>query len=175
MKLLHPQITWEEIPKYQDVIMQPVEKNYKKVQLTEWVILWLICFVIATAAVFFVDSLQSTLVIVLLITVLLLLSGFHFFSINKSFPYMAYAMREHDVLFRKGWLFQKIHIVPIAKIQHCVIKKGPLERNYKLASLQLFTAANSSFADIKIGGLTEEQAERLKEWVLSKQTSYENS
>ena len=87
----------------------------------------------------------------------------------------ANAKREHDVLFRKGWLFQQMHIVPLSKIQHCVIKKGPLERKYKLASLQLFTAANSSFADIKIGGLTEEQAERLKEWVLSKQIRYENS
>lgn len=175
MKLVHPQITWEEIPKYQDVIMQPVEENYKKIQLTEWGIMWLIGFAIAVAAVFFIDSLQSTPVILLIIACLLILSGFHFFSINKAFPYLAYAMREHDVLFRKGWLFQQIHIVPISKIQHCVIKKGPLERNYNLASLQIFTAANSSFADIKIGGLTEEQAERLKEWVLSKQTSYENS
>lgn len=175
MKLVHPQISWEEIPKYQDVLMQPVERNYKKVQLTEWGILWLIGFAIAAVAVFFIDALQSFPVILLIIVCLLILSGVHFFSINKGFPYMAYAMREHDVLFRKGWLFQQIHIVPISKIQHCVIKKGPLERNYKLASLQLFTAANSSFADIKIGGLTEEQAERLKEWVLSKQVRYENS
>jgi len=168
MKLVHPQITWEEIPQHKDVVMQPVEKNYKKVLLVEWGILWLIGSAVAVAVVLFIDSLQSAPVILLSIAGILLLSGFHFFSINKAFPQMAYAMRAHDVLFRKGWLFQQLHIVPLSKIQHCVIKKGPLERKYRLASLQLFTAANASFADIKIGGLTEEQAERLKEWVLSK-------
>jgi membrane protein YdbS with pleckstrin-like domain len=175
MKLDHPQITWEEIPKHEDVVLHPVEQNYKKVLLTEWAILWLIGFAVAVTAIFFFDTLQSTPVLLLIIAGVVLLSGFHFFSITKSFPHRAYAMREHDVLFQKGWLFQQLHIVPLSKIQHCVIKKGPLERKYKLASLQLFTAANSSFADIKIGGLTEEQAERLKEWALSKQMRYENS
>lgn len=175
MKLVHPQITWEEIPKHEDVVLHPVEQNYKKVLLTEWAILWLIGFSAAVTAIFFIDSLQAMPLLVLMIAGVVLLAGFHFFSITKSFPHRAYAMREHDILFRKGWLFQQMHIVPLSKIQHCVIKKGPLERKYKLASLQLFTAANSSFADIKIGGLTEEQAERLKEWVLSKQMSHENS
>ena len=175
MKLVHPQITWEEIPKHEDVVLHPVEQNYKKVLLTEWAILWLIGFAVALTAIFFFDAFHSIPVFLLIIACIVLLAGFHFFSITKSFPHMAYAMREHDVLFRKGWLFQQMHIVPLSKIQHCVIKKGPLERKYKLASLQLFTAANSSFADIKIGGLTEEQAERLKEWVLSKQMRYENS
>ncbi len=175
MKLVHPQITWEEIPNHEDVVLHPVEQNYKKVLLTEWAILWLIGFTVAVTAIFFFDALQATPVFLLIIACLVLLAGFHFFSITKAFPHMSYAMREHDVLFRKGWLFQQIHIVPLSKIQHCVIRKGPLERKYKLASLQLFTAANSSFADIKIGGLTEEQAERLKEWVLSKQMSHENS
>lgn len=175
MKLVHPQITWEEIPKHEDVVLHPVEQTYKKVLLTEWAILWLIGFAVAVTAIFFFDALHSTPVFLLIIACVVLLSGFHFFSITKSFPQMAYAIREHDVLFRKGWLFQQMHIVPLSKIQHCVIKKGPLERKYKLASLQLFTAANSTFSDIKIGGLTEEQAERLKEWVLSKQMRYENS
>lgn len=168
MKLVHPQITWEEIPQHKDVVLQPVEKNYKKVLLIEWGILWLIVSSVAVTLILFIDSLQSTPVIVQSIAGILLLSGFHFFLINKAFPQMAYAMREHDVLFRKGWLFQQLHIVPISKIQHCIIRKGPLERRYQLASLQLFTATNASSADIKIGGLTEEQAERLKEWVLSK-------
>lgn len=175
MKLVHPQITWEEIPKHEDVVLHPVEQNYKKVLLTEWAVFWLIGFAAAITSTVLLDSLQSTPVLLLIFTCITLLAGFHFFSINKSFPYRAYAMREHDILFRKGWLFQQIHIVPLSKIQHCVIKKGPLERRYKLASLQLFTAANSSFTDIKIGGLTEEQAERLKEWSLSKQMRHENS
>lgn len=168
MKQIHPQITWEEIPQHKDVLLQPIEKNYKKVLLIQWVIVWLIISAVGVAFILLIDSLQSTLIILLSIIGIFLLGGFHFLSINKGFPQMAYAMREQDVLFRKGWLFQQLHIVPLSKIQHCVIKKGPLERKYKLASLQLFTAANASFADIKIGGLTEEQAERLKEWVLSK-------
>ena len=168
MKPVHPQLTWEEIPQHKDVILMPVEKSYKKVLLIQWGILWLMVSAIAVALFLLVDSLQSTLIIMSGIIGILLLAGFHFYSIDKAFPQMAYAMRAHDVLFKKGWLFQQLHIVPLSKIQHCVIKKGPLERKFKLASLQLFTAANASFADIKIGGLTEEQAERLKEWVLSK-------
>ena len=168
MKLLHPQITWDKIPQHKDAVLQPVEKSYKKVLLIEWAIMWLFVFVVAGSLILFIDSLQSILVIFSSITSILLLSGFHLLTIIKAFPQMAYAMREYDVLFRKGWLFQQLHIVPISKIQHCVIKKGPLERRYQLASLQLFTATNASSADIKIGGLTDVHAERLKEWVMSK-------
>ena len=55
MKLVHPQITWEEIPKHEDVVLHPVEQNYKKVLLTEWAILWLISFVVAATAIFFFE------------------------------------------------------------------------------------------------------------------------
>ena len=172
MKLIHPQITWEEIPKQQDVIMHPVESNYRKVLMAEWAIFWLIVLTVAVACAYFIDALHSSNILLLIGTGYVLLAVFHYISIRKAFPLLAYAVREHDVLLRKGWLFRQIHVVPINRIQHCVIKKGPLERRYQLASLQLFTAA-TSFTDIKIGGLTEEQAERLKEWVLAKQVVHE--
>lgn len=172
MKLIHPQITWEEIPKQQDVVMHPVEANYKKVLLTEWAIFWFAVFIISVICIYFIEALQSSIPLLLIGSGVLLLSLFHSISIRQAFPFLAYAIREHDIVFRKGWLIRQVHVVPINRIQHCVIKKGPLERRYHLATLQLFTAA-TSFADIKIGGLTDEQAERLKEWVLAKQVVHE--
>jgi membrane protein YdbS with pleckstrin-like domain len=78
---------------------------------------------------------------------------------------MGYALRKHDLVFRKGWLFEKLHIIPLKKIQHCQVKRGPLERRYGLASLKIFTAGGTG-ADITLSGLTRQDAERLKDWLV---------
>jgi len=91
----------------------------------------------------------------------------NFLAGEKDFQFKAYGIRERDVMSQSGWLFQKLEVIPISKIQYCVVKKGPLEQKFKLASLRLFTAGQQS--DITLSGLKAEEAERLKKWIISKQ------
>ena len=81
--------------------------------------------------------------------------------------------REKDILFKHGWLIQKIRIVPLKRIQHVSIQSGPIDRNFGLASISIFTAGSNE-ADFTIKGITDQTALQLKEWI-SKQVNEELS
>jgi hypothetical protein len=133
--------------------------------LIERLIIWLVLLAGATAVILTRSetgnpwwALGGGILLILILAALL-------FTANKSFANMGYALRKHDLVFRKGWLFEKLHIVPLKKIQHCLVKRGPLERKFGLASLKIFTAGGTG-ADITLGGLTQQEAERLKDWLV---------
>ncbi len=161
----NPALAWEEIPRFQNLELQQVMPAYKKIMWVERIILWLILVIGASAILFFSSVADKHWWIFgggLLLAVLL---GVLLFTANKAFQNMGYALRKHDLVFRKGWLFEKLHIIPLKKIQHCQVKRGPLERRYGLASLKIFTAGGAG-ADITLNGLTQQDAERLKDWLV---------
>jgi membrane protein YdbS with pleckstrin-like domain len=84
-----------------------------------------------------------------------------------SFRRKSYAIREHDIIYKSGWIIQKIHAVPFNRIQHASVRVGPIDRKFGLASLTLFTAA-SMIDDVSIKGLQENEAERIREFIMGK-------
>ncbi|MEJ7911605.1 MAG: PH domain-containing protein [Chitinophagaceae bacterium] len=80
---------------------------------------------------------------------------------------MAYALREHDVIYQKGWLVKSTKVCPFNRVQNCSIQSGPLERRWGLASLVLYTAGSEG-ADMRIPGLLQNDAESLRQFILSK-------
>jgi membrane protein YdbS with pleckstrin-like domain len=76
-----------------------------------------------------------------------------------------YALREHDVAYRSGLFWRKVVVLPFNRIQHAEVSSGPLQRRYGLATLKFFTAGGSS-VDLKIVGLPEAEAERLRAHIL---------
>jgi membrane protein YdbS with pleckstrin-like domain len=161
----NPALAWEKIPRHQHLELQKVNSLYKKIMIIERVVLWFILLVGVAAALYFSTLtgkqwwlLGGGFLLFVLLAMLL-------FTANKSFENMGYALRKHDFVFRKGWLFEKLHIIPLKKMQHIQIKQGPLERRYGLASLKIFTAGGAS-AEITLGGLTKLEAEQLKDWLV---------
>ena len=59
-------------------------------------------------------------------------------------------------------LFEKITIIPFNRIQHISTSVGILDKFFKIANLNIFTAGGSG-SDINIPGLTPEIAARLKD------------
>ncbi len=82
-------------------------------------------------------------------------------------PKKGYAIREHDILFKTGLIFQRRTAIPFNRVQHAETSRGPLERYLGLASLKLFTAGGSS-GDLTIPGLEFEAADRLRDFVLDR-------
>ncbi|MEM1263016.1 MAG: PH domain-containing protein [Pseudomonadota bacterium] len=82
-------------------------------------------------------------------------------------PKKGYALRQHDVLFRTGWFFRSVTAVPLNRIQHVELGRGPLERGLGLATLQLFTAGGSG-SDLALPGLEVATGERLREFILDR-------
>ena len=72
-----------------------------------------------------------------------------------------YAERADDLLVRHGLLFRRLSIVPYGRMQFVDVTAGPLDRMFKLATVQLHTAAAAS--DAKIPGLAPEEAARLRD------------
>lgn len=77
-----------------------------------------------------------------------------------------YAIREHDILFQQGLFWQQTTAVAFNRIQHIDLTHGPLERKYAIATLKFFTAGGSS-VDLKIAGLPEQHAKRIRAMILA--------
>ncbi|TLU65410.1 PH domain-containing protein [Thalassotalea litorea] len=81
-------------------------------------------------------------------------------------PIKAYALREQDLSYRSGLLFRKVITQPIARIQHVELKRGPLDRRFELAKLQVFSAGGAMHT-FEIPGLELKKAQAIRQFILS--------
>ena len=165
MQFQNLQVHWETLPHYSDVAFRPIEKKYLKVLYITWSILYALVLAADITVILLVENIDRLVWLLLSIAIILLLIVAGFFVGTRSFHRKAYAVREKDILFRTGWIFQKLHIIPFNRIQHCVVQSGPIERKYGLASVSIYTAA-SNVQDITIRGLQQADAESLKSYIL---------
>ncbi|MEN8703148.1 MAG: PH domain-containing protein [Polaribacter sp.] len=84
-----------------------------------------------------------------------------------AFPKRKYALREKDISYKSGLLFLKTTTVPFSRIQHVETDEKPVSRIFKLASLSVFTAGDSS-DDLVIKGIKKQEALKIKEFISSK-------
>lgn len=73
-----------------------------------------------------------------------------------------FAVRDDDVVIRRGVWWRTMSIVPHARIQHVDTTHGPLERSLGLASVVLYTAGTVG-ASITIPGLPVAEADELRD------------
>ncbi|MCB0641659.1 MAG: PH domain-containing protein [Phaeodactylibacter sp.] len=89
------------------------------------------------------------------------------FLVRRRYRHEGYQIRAHDLLHRKGVLWQVQTGIPFNRIQHCSLHQGPIEKRFRLATLQIFTAGGQG-SDLSIAGLGREQADQLKDFLLQK-------
>lgn len=78
---------------------------------------------------------------------------------------IGYLLREDDLLFRRGIMFQRFVAVPYGRMQLVDISRGPIARAFGLAELKFVTAAASS--GVLIPGLPLAEAERLRDHLVA--------
>lgn len=74
---------------------------------------------------------------------------------------IGYALRQDDLLFRRGLMFQRVVAVPYGRMQLVDINRGPVARALGLSELKFVTAAAST--GVLIPGLPESDAEELRD------------
>ncbi|MDQ0576492.1 PH domain-containing protein [Agromyces albus] len=74
---------------------------------------------------------------------------------------IAYRLREDDLLFRRGIMFQRQVAVPYGRMQLVDITRGPVARALGLADLKFVTAAAATA--VTVPGLPIEEADRLRD------------
>lgn len=85
---------------------------------------------------------------------------------EMGYRFMGYAVRRHDVTLKRGWLFRTRITVPMSRIQHSEIFRGPLDRWLGLSTLRIFTAGSSG-ANLSIPGLPDETAQAIRSALIS--------
>jgi hypothetical protein len=81
--------------------------------------------------------------------------------LRRRYRAWGYAEREDDLLIRRGVMFRRLSVVPYGRMQFVDITAGPVDRLFKLATVQLHTAAATT--DAKIPGLDTAEAGRLRD------------
>ncbi|HWS51134.1 MAG TPA: PH domain-containing protein [Microbacterium sp.] len=77
---------------------------------------------------------------------------------------IGYMLREDDIVFRKGILWQRMIAVPYGRMQLVDITQGPLDRAFGVSQLKMVTAAATT--GVQIPGLTQEAAEALRDTLI---------
>ncbi len=76
-----------------------------------------------------------------------------------------WVLREHDLIYRSGLIWQRTAILPFARIQHVETASGPIERLFGLMRVKCFTAGGMS-ADLTVEGLERDAARRVRQYLL---------
>lgn len=77
---------------------------------------------------------------------------------------LGYMLREDDIVFRKGILWQRIVAVPYGRMQLVDITHGPMDRAFGIAKLKMVTAAATT--GVEIPGLSQGAAETLRDTLI---------
>jgi uncharacterized protein len=165
MQFQNLQVDWQQLPRAADAALKPIERDYLKVLYLSWSIFYTILLIALVLCLVYIPEMQTALWLTMSIGCFVLLAALTFIIVTGSFKRKAYALREKDVIYRTGWIFWKLHIIPFNRVQHCVVQSGPIERKFHLATISIYTAA-SNVHDISIRGLKPEDAESLKAYII---------
>lgn len=105
--------------------------------------------------------------------VIFLFFAFRFWNNFKMQKNYGYALREKDVLYRRGFLVHSVTVLPFNRIQHVSISRDFIDKMLNISSLQIFTAGGGG-SDVNIPGLEPNLAANLKEALSTKLTANEH-
>jgi uncharacterized protein len=80
---------------------------------------------------------------------------------RRRYRAWAYRERDDDLIVSRGVLVRRVSVVPYGRMQYVEVTAGPFERAFRLATVQLHTAAAAS--DARIPGLERDEAARLRD------------
>ena len=152
------------LPKFEETSLNPLQKDYFKVMLIRFGILFVLLLIgiIALYMVSIEELIKDKIIYFFIGWLVLLVLSFLYLKI--SFAKKGFALREHDVIFKSGVISETTTIVTNNRVQHVALHQGMLSRYFGLASIELFTAGGSA-SDLKINGLLLEDAKKVKESV----------
>ena len=167
-------VNLEQLPQLEAVDFQPLESHYLTRQLLGMSIFH--ALLLLGLVIFF--SIQGhwtdPLMLGLGFGIWTLFTAFRFWLIRKGFGKKGYSLRERDLMYRSGLIWQSLLVIPFNRVQHCAINQGPLDRLFSLSSLKIFTAGTDT-SDLSIPGLQPDQARQLKEFLLKRSAADELS
>ena len=84
----------------------------------------------------------------------------------RNYRAWGYHLDGRVLLIRKGVWFRSIKLLPLPRLQHVDVKRGPLQRRFGLATLVLHTAGTHA-SSIEVPGLDADEAVRLRDQLVA--------
>lgn len=163
----NPSINPADLPQTEQASWQALQPSYLKRQLLGLLISQLILLIAGIVFLSVAAFWGKTWLVLTICGVWTLMSVLRLLAIRKGFQHTAYALRERDLLYRSGWLWRQMLVVPFNRVQHCSIQEGLLDKLFGLSSLRVFTAGTSG-SDMTIPGLAPQHAQRIKDFLIKR-------
>jgi len=150
----------DSLPQIEEVEFEMHPKRYLKYRAVGFIIMMTLLSATWIAPLFSDTPLISAISGAIWVLLLVFIFAFE----RKKYRVMGFALREHDLTYKRGLFFFKQVTLPFNRIQHTEISNGPIERKFNLSSLKIFTAGGAS-SDLSIAGLDPERAQELKDFI----------
>lgn len=157
----------DALPKYEEVAFNPISDKYL-IKVNIQTLLFLVVALAGWGVLFYYE--MAFLVRILILVAIILYFGFKFWNNFKLQDRYGYALREKDILYRRGFLISTTTVIPFNRIQHASVSRDILDKFLGISSVQVFTAGGSG-SDISVPGLKPEIASGLKEALAKKLAS----
>lgn len=151
------------IPQLSDDDFVSMDPNFLRVSLIGRALFALVVIVAAAAVLIFADDAEQWIVFAVaggVLALTLISAVLKIFEVRN----IAYQVREHDLSYRNGVIVKRVQTVPFVRVQHARMRQGPVQRLFKLATINI----NSAGPDIAIPGLSNDDATRLRALVVER-------
>ncbi len=85
---------------------------------------------------------------------------------SLAFARWRYALTDELLVARSGIIFHEEKAIPISRLQHVDLARGPIERLFGLVTLIVFTAGSEG-ATFRLPGLAVDRARQLRDLILA--------
>ncbi len=161
----NPPLYIDKLPQYQDLNFEKISIKYRTYGFLRWGISLLIFTAFFLSAALFLDF--DRWILSAVGGFLILYLAIRFFIIWKEQGKYGFALRERDIAFSRGYLVNKVTVIPFERIQHVSTSQSILENSLHIATLHIFTAGGSG-SDISIPGLAPDLAHKIKDTLVLK-------
>ncbi len=72
-----------------------------------------------------------------------------------------YAIGDEQIDLQHGWLIIRRTVIPMTRVQHVQLERGPVADRFRLAELKIFTAAGF----VKIPALDRDEGDRIRQQI----------
>ena len=141
--------------------LSPVEPGYRQVLRVRALVFWLPLLIAAIVAdlVFLLPTpfygLPSIVMIFLAATAILVVP-------SRRYQRLGYALHPTLLQVVRGWLFHADTIVPLVRVQHIDVTRGPLDKMFGTASLVVHTAGTHNSV-VVVPGLAPDRASEIRD------------
>jgi len=81
---------------------------------------------------------------------------------NRIYDRLRYRLSDSVLQVLRGWLFHRDTVVPLVRVQHLDVLRGPLDKIFGTASLVVHTAGTHN-SIVTLPGLSPERATEMRD------------